>query len=345
MSPRHIILGQIFLRRRQFRSCGTQLIPTVHDLSENFNCGNQTDVILLDFTKAFDKVPHCCLCHKLNQLGINGSLLSWIKCFLTDRYQQVTINGKVSSLSKVTSGVPQGTVLTPLLFLCYINDITTDISCKIKLYADDVLIYNTITSEEDCRTLQNDLNILNEWAITWKMCFNPTKCEFVRVTNKKNIISFQYFIQSNNIQEVQQAKYLGVTINNKLSWSNHIKIISSKANSVVGFLRRNFNHCPTKTKSTLYLSLVRPILEYAATVWAPYHHTDISQLEAVQRRAARFTMNCYDCYQIVTDMVYSLAWPTLMSFHFIFAVNLYTRYIKDLQNKQVKHLVKQMNLM
>ena len=203
-------------------------------------------------------------------------------------------------------------MLAPLLFLCYINDKTTDISCKIKLYADDVLIYNAITSEEDCRTLENDLNILNNWAITWKMCFNPTKCEFLRVTDKKNIINFRYFIQSSNIQEVQQAKYLGVTISNKLSWSNHIKIISNKANSVVGFLRRNFNHCPTKTKSTLYLSLVIPILEYAATVWAPYHHTDISQLEAVQRRAARFTMNCYDRCQSVTDMLYSLAWPTLV---------------------------------
>ena len=113
------------------------------------------------------------------------------------------------------------------------------------------------------------------------------------------------------MQEVQQAKYLGVTINNKLSWSDHIKIISNKANSVVGFLRRNFSQCPTRTKSALYLSLERPILEYAATVWAPYHHTDIYQLEAVQRRATRFVMNSYDRYQSITDMLCSLEWPIL----------------------------------
>ena len=145
------------------------------------------------------------------------------------------------------------------------------------------------------------------------MFFNPTKCEFLRVTNKKNIINnyFQYFIQNTSIQEVQQAKYLGVTINNKLFWSDHIKIISNKANSVVGFLRHNFSQCPTRTKSTLYLSLVKPILEYAATVWAPYYHRDIYQLEAVQRRAARFVVNCYGRYQSVTDILRSLEWPIL----------------------------------
>ena len=232
---------------------------------------------------------------------------------MADRYQQVTINGEKSSPALVTSGVPQGTVLAPLLFLCYINNITQDVSCKIKLYADDVLIYNTIASEVDCRNLQRDLNLLQDWAMTWKMCFNPSKCEFLRLTNKKNIIKFQYSIQGNNIQEVHQVKYLGVTINNNLSWSAHTKIISSKANSVLGFLRRNFNRCPTKTKSALYLSLVRPILEYAVTVWAPYHRTDICQIEAIQRRAARFAMNCYDRHQSVTEMLHKLTWPTLES--------------------------------
>ena len=128
---------------RQNRSCKTQLIATVNDLAENLNTGNQTDVILLDFSKAFDKVPHNHLCHKLHHLGINGyTLLAWIKHFLTIRQQQVVVNGESSSPSLVTSGVPQGTVLAPILFLCYINDITTNISSKIKLYADDVLIYS-----------------------------------------------------------------------------------------------------------------------------------------------------------------------------------------------------------
>ena len=258
----HIVYSHIFLHLkkynilteeqhgfRQNRSCETQLIATVNDLAEGLNTGNQTDVILLDFSKAFDKVPHVRLCHKLHHLGINGSLLTWIKHFLTNRQQQVVVNGESSSPSLVTSGVPQGTVLAPLLFLCYINDITTNIYSKIKLYADDVLIYRTINSVADCRNLQDDLNTLQDWALTWQMHFNSSKCEFIRVTNRKKIIEFQYSIQGDIIREVQNAKYLGVTINNKLSWSNHIHNITSKANSVIGFLRRNFHQCPIQTKS------------------------------------------------------------------------------------------------
>ena len=116
----------------QFKSCETQLIATVHDLAENLNSGNQTDVILLDFTKAFYKVPHNCLCNKLYHLGIKGPLLSWIGNFLAGRQQQVVINGEISPLSPVTSGVPQGTVFAPLLLLNYINDITKDISSKMQ---------------------------------------------------------------------------------------------------------------------------------------------------------------------------------------------------------------------
>ena len=109
------------------RSCETQLIATINELAENMNAGKQTDVILLDFAKAFDKVPHNRLCHKLSHLGISSPVLEWIKDFLAARTQQVIVSGEKSSVSNVTSGVPQGTVLAPLLFLCFINDITSSI--------------------------------------------------------------------------------------------------------------------------------------------------------------------------------------------------------------------------
>ena len=140
-----------------------------------------------DFSKAFDKVPHNRLCRKLHHLGISGTLLAWIINFLSGRQQQVILNGETSQLSFVTSGVPQGTVLAPLLFLCYINDITSKISSKIKLYADDVLIYRTINSKEDCRILQSDLSVLQNWALTWQMHFNPSKCELIRVITERII--------------------------------------------------------------------------------------------------------------------------------------------------------------
>ena len=320
----HVIYSHIFshLKRynilcdeqhgfQQNRSCETQLIGTVNEIAENMNEGKQTDVILLDFAKAFDKVPHARLCHKLSHYGINGALLKWIRSFLTDRTQQVIINGEKSSVSPVSSGVPQGTVLAPLLFLCYINDITKNISSSIKLYADDVLIYRRIDSDDDCRLLQRDLLILENWAHKWNMCFSPSKCEFLRITNNKDIINFQYSILNSQIKEVQQAKYLGVTLNNHLTWADHIQIITKKANSTYGFIHRNFHTCPTNIKCSHYLSLVRPILEYACTVWSPHYKTDIQMLEAVQRRAARLAVNCYSRYQSVTNILCQLSWTTL----------------------------------
>ena len=320
----HIIYSHISLHLKKYdilceeqhgfrtnRSCETQLISTVNDIAENLDARKQTDVILLDFSKAFDKVAHKRLCHKLCHLGINGSLLEWINCFLIGRTQRVIVNGEGSQFSKVSSGVPQGSVLGPLLFLCYINDITSCVSSSIKLYADDILIYRVVNTEDDCKMLQRDLDALQCWAHKWTMFFNPGKCEFLRITNKQSRILFQYTIQSTLIREVTQAKYLGVTLNSKLTWSNHISNITSKANSVYGFLRRNFNNCPAKTKSALYKSMVRPILEYASNVWSPHCNNHIHVVESVQRRAARFTVNCYSRYESVSSMLEKLNWPTL----------------------------------
>ena len=135
---------------RQHWSCETQLLSTIHDFAKNLDERLQTDVIFLDFSKAFDKVDHTYLIHKLNFYGIRGELLSWLEDFLSDRYQSVIIEGFQSSTTKVTSGVPQSSVLAPLLFLCFINDLQENITNKIKLYADDVMLYSTINSLNDC---------------------------------------------------------------------------------------------------------------------------------------------------------------------------------------------------
>ena len=157
------------------RSCETQLITVINDFATNLNNGLQTDVILLDLTKAFDKVSHELLCGKLYNYGIRGNTLGWIQNFLKHRTQRVLVDSCTSAPSSVTSGVPQGTVLAPLLFLCYINDISHDIRSTVKLYADEILIYRPILTIEDCETLQSDLDRLQSWANKWKMCFNPKK--------------------------------------------------------------------------------------------------------------------------------------------------------------------------
>ena len=296
---------------RRGRSCETQLLNTINDLTKNLDESKQTDVILLDFSKAFDRVPHHRLCYKLSSYGIRGGTLSWIENFLTGRLQQVIINGCSSNCTNVISGVPQGTVLAPLLFLCYINDLPENVISKVKMYADDVLLYNTIHTKEDCLTLQEDLNILQLWANKWQMTFNLDKCELIRITNAKLPILHDYNIQEKRIKTASSVKYLGVYIDEHLTWKDHINHIVSKANTSRAFLQRNIYSCPRAVKEACYKMMVRSILEYAAIIWSPFTQSAINKLESAQRKAARFVCNNYYRYSSVSDMLQLLDWPTL----------------------------------
>ena len=180
------------------------------------------DALFLDFAKAFDKVPHERLCYKLSYYGINEPLLLWIKDFLSDRSQQVVLEGKYSDSCPVLSGVPQGTVLAPLLFLLYINDISSNIQCTLQLYADNILIYTTIKSLDDYNRLQHDLFLLQEWASLWQMESNPSKCEHLTITNKLSFIQSIYKICGQPIKKVLCVKYLGIIFDQHLSWKDHI---------------------------------------------------------------------------------------------------------------------------
>ena len=142
----------------------------------------QTDVILLDFSKAFDKVSHQHLFHKLYHYSVRGNLLEWLKDFLTDRSQRVLVNGEQSDSGNVTYGTPQGTVLAPLLFLCFINDLPHNITSTVRLYANDIILYRFIHLAEDCCNLQQDLLTLEKWAKKWNMSYNIQKCEFLWIT-------------------------------------------------------------------------------------------------------------------------------------------------------------------
>ena len=150
---------------------------TVHDFAYSLNDGKQTDAIILDFTKAFDKVSYKHLCTKLRYYGTRGPTLDWINDFLSNRSQQVILDGCSSESLPVTSGVPQGTVLGPLLFLCYVNDIPDCVSSNICLYANDILLYRTINTIDDCIQLQDDLYALQQWEKRWQMHFNPMKMQ------------------------------------------------------------------------------------------------------------------------------------------------------------------------
>ena len=295
---------------RKRRSCETQLIMTVDDLARGLNEKEQVDAILLDFSKAFDKVPHQRLLLKLQHYGVRGNLLKWIEDFLSARTQEVVIDGTKSTPSPVSSGVPQGTVLGPLLFLAYINDMPEGIQSTVKLFADDSLLYRKISSKRDCVELQQDLDRLQEWEKKWQMAFNAEKCEVLCISNKKHPLQHSYFIHGQKLATKTDSKYLGVTISSNLSWSKHVNNISKKANSTMAFLRRNIRSASQQAKSTAYKTFVRPTLEYASTVWTP-HDTDSNQLEMVQRRAVRFVKSDYSRTSSVTAMRQDLGWDTL----------------------------------
>ena len=156
----------------------------VNDFAKNLNNSQQVDTILLDFSKAFDKVYHRKLMIKMDHYGIRGKPLDWMNDFLCERTQQVINNGESSSKGKVISGVPQGTVLGPLLFLIYINDLSDRVNSQIRLFADDSYLYKTIDTPQDTLQLQKDLDALTKWENEWSMEFHPDKCKILRIKNK-----------------------------------------------------------------------------------------------------------------------------------------------------------------
>ena len=296
---------------RKNRSCETQLIITIDDLAKCLNENGQTDAILLDFSKAFDKVPHARLRIKLDYYGIRGQTLDWISSFLSDRSQNVVCGGSVSSSCNVASGVPQGTVLGPLLFLVYINDLPDQVKSTTRLFADDCLLYRRITSPEDVKILQNDLDVLQEWEKRWQMSFNPDKCEVLRITLKHKSIISDYKIHDHKLKTVKTAKYLGLNIDSKLNFNEHINNICKKANTTRAFVARITKLCPRKVKEDAYKTLVRPRLEYASAVWNPHTLNKINQIEAIQRRAVRSVANNFDRTSSVTEMLQKFEWESL----------------------------------
>ena len=291
----------------------SQLLITLHDLTSLWDHKLQADVVILDFSKAFDTVPHNKLLTKLSHYGIHGDIHKWISCFLKERKQQVVVDGTVSDSVEVESGVPQGTVMGPLLFLLYINDLPQHVTSEVRLFADDCLLYRAVRTPEDHHALQRDLEHLHAWSLTWGMSFNATKCYVMAITNKKQPSSFLYSLGGRVLSKVPSTTYLGVTLREDLQWETHTTGITAKANRTLGFLRRNLRYCPKQLRELAYYSLVRSRLEYASIVWDPYLAKDITKLDNVQRRAARFVANDHRRTSSVTTMLDTLGWDSLQT--------------------------------
>lgn len=271
------------------RSCVTQLLEFLEDVTEALDNGFEVDVIYLDFAKAFDKVPHRRLLRKIEAYGVKGKLLVWIREFLNDRKQRVMVNGSYSEWEKITSGIPQGSVLGPILFLIYINDLPDVLRCLLKLFADDAKLYRVVKSAQDCGDLQVDVFKSEEWAKVWEMFYNKKKCKHLRVGNPEPTYTYVMSPDSDphEIERVDFEKDLGVIVDKKLNFREHISSKIAKANRNLGMVFRTFTYIDRDMFSNLYKSLIRPHLEYASPVWSPMYKKDMIALENVQRRATR----------------------------------------------------------
>ena len=309
------------------------LIQVVHDWAKALDSHNSSHSLFLDFAKAFDSVPHERLLLKLDCLGIRGDLLNWFRSYLTNRSQRVLINGHYSEWLPVLSGVPQGSILGPLLFILYVDDLYSLIrSSSLRMYADDVALYAEISSHQDCVNLQDDLNRIYDWSLTWQLKLSPSKCEVLNITNKRSPISFTYTIGCTSVVWCSRVKYLGVIITSNLKWNDHCQHIVQKATRSLNRIRRAMYGCTWKAKALAYFALVRPCLEYCNVVWTLHASKNIDLIESVQRRAARWIKSSFDPITLQwakssSECIRELGWPSLeLRRNFSCIVMLYTIY-------------------
>ena len=268
------------------RSCGTQLLTTLNDWLTMLDEGMPVDAVYLDFRKAFDSVPHLRLLRKLEGYGIGGKLLAWVKDFLNDRTQFVSVSGMASPCSKVTSGVPQGSVLGPTLFVYYINDLSKVVDCNIKIFADDTKAYAHVSSLEMKDKLQKSIDSMMEWTQKWLLRFNSEKCHLLHLG--KNNPNYDYYMNdgavNNVLQTTESEKDLGVWMDPLLDFDTHINEVVKKANSISGMITRGITYKSKEVMIPLFKALIRPILEYMNYVWCPYLRKHIDLIENVQRK-------------------------------------------------------------
>ena len=290
-----------------------QLLKIVHQIYVDINEGKDTCLVFLDVSKAFDKVWIDGLLFKIQQLGIVGKLFDWIKAYVSGRHQKVVLNGFQSNTRRVTAGVPQGSILGPLLFLIYVNDITENMECIINLFADDTSVQQRINNVASFEIVNRDLQRLTSYGAQWLVKFNATKTDYIIITRKRNRPNHPNLIlNGETISESQNHTHLGVTLNNKLSWSVHINMAIAKADRRLSVIRRCRNQIPRPCRETLYKTIIRPVLDYGDIIYDSCLKSESDVLEKFQRKCA---LVCSGAFKITSHekLLKELGWSKLES--------------------------------
>ena len=307
--------GLLNPRNSGFKPCDSatnRLIELVHNIHKGLDDSKEVCVVFLDITKAFDRVWHDGLIYKLQEFGIRGELLEWFRSYLNGREQRVVVGGEYSHWKQIEAGVPQGSVLGPLLFLIFINDITQNIESDMSLFADDstlVQIGNDRVSMAE--TINRDLNTLAEWGKRWFVSFNALKTKFMLITNRRIVTVFPPLIMNvTQLKQVSEHVVLGLTLTEKLTWTSHIQRLYDKSLLRLNILKSLCAKLPRSTKVNLYKTFIRPVLEHCNLLYVNATFQDLKLLDKIQRTSAVVCTRAYRCTE--TGQLYiELGWDSL----------------------------------
>ena len=256
-------------------------------IARAFNRSQATRAVALDISKAFDRVWHAVLLHKLKSYGISGQIFGLISSFLSNRRLRVVLDGKSSQEYPVNAGVPQGSILGPTLFLLYINDLPDDVICNIAIYADDTTLYSKCNQASDLWQLESDLRDTVDWDMKWLVDFSAGKTQLVSFDRSKNTGAIDVIMDGSVLEEKTYFKMLGLTFSSKLDWASYIVSIAKTASKKIGALIHSMKFLSHEVALYLYKSTIQPCMEYCCHVWAGAPSCYLELLDKLQKRICR----------------------------------------------------------
>ena len=294
------------------RSTVTQLLELYHQFCSAVDCQKEIRVVFLDIRKAFDKVWHKGILHKLSLCGVKGNLLKWFESYLSERKQRVIINGQYSEWASIDAGVPQGSVLGPLLFLIYINDVTAVVNhCKIRLFADDTCLFIEVDDRENTAAqIEQDLENIVKWSDQWLVAFAPEKTKSLTISNKRDAhLNPSINFEGHQIEEVQSHTYLGLLFTQNLSWNPHINNVETKARRKLNMMLPLKFKLNRKTLEIMFTSFVASTMFYGIEIWGGSFDSHLLKLEQIIVDGMRLVTGA-TARSNIANLYAETSWPT-----------------------------------